>query len=332
MIASLLFFIFITTCSAQQIETERTILLPWTLEHTCTWEKIEQEDTAPSEFRRNQHFESLDQLCLRDKNWLELRKKLLSLHNNTIIFPDLGFAILRKTDQELIGIICTKTNDSPGCMSFGYALRPEIRSCKFGQEVIKAFTAFIATSITSPTLAFKTNIDKAMFIEKWKDEGKKENPDFDQLISFFEEQPVPLQKMIACVNVKNPASFAILMRNGMQPFEVECEKYIVDNSRNYFVFDVLLQYPSNQHDSREKIEALAADILSRDQNRINQAYDKLKELFNIADDSIYMQMSFAEKAVFKPLSKMVSSTLLSEVDITKTIKWRTYYPPYCLIR
>ena len=97
-------------------------------------------------------------------------------------------------------------------------------------------------------------------------------------------------------------------------------------------FDVLLQYPASNNDAHEKATTLTADILSKDKNRIDQTLNQLKQVFDIADDWTYMQMSLAEKAVFKPLAKMVSSTLLSEVDRTKTMKWRTYYPPYCSIR
>jgi RimJ/RimL family protein N-acetyltransferase len=319
-----------TSLHCNVIETERTIWRPWTIEHTHQWEEIEQRDMAPSHFRRNEFFENINDLMLRDTNWLTLHDYIHILYGKKTFFPDLGFAIIRKTDQQLIGTIRIKLKNQPEILSFAYALRPEVRNCKFGQEIIKAFTKFIDQLIEVPTLAFKNGINKNIFMAEWRTEGKKENPNFDHLISFFSPISYSFQKIVGSVDAKNQASLSVLLRNGMQPVAIECVKYIFDDNNNLFGWDILLQYPPNHNISQPTVENFVADVLSRDQNRIDQVHNQLKELFNIPNDWTYLQLTRAEKAALKPLSK--TSLVYSDSDMTKKIVSQIYYPPYCFIK
>ena len=61
-----IFFFFFILCSlyaienTEYIETERTLLIPWTIDHSREWEIIELQDNEPSYFCRNDYFESSD--------------------------------------------------------------------------------------------------------------------------------------------------------------------------------------------------------------------------------------------------------------------------------
>lgn len=308
------------------IETERTLWVPWTIEHTKEWETTEQKNTAPSLCRRNDYFETNDALIMRDANWLKLCNYIHEMYGDTI-FPDLGYAILRKTDQQLIGTIRLKLNNQTS-MSFTYGLRPEVHNCKFGQEIIKAFLTFIDHYIGSSMIAFKDGINKTIFMAEWRKEGKKENPDFTHLISLFELGIC--EKIIGSVDIKNQASLAILMRNNMQPFNIECAKYTCDDNNNLFAFDILIRYPHDDCMIQPNIEQFIADLLSRDQHRIEQVHNTLKTLFNIPNHWTYMQLTLGQKAVFTPLCKTM--ILLSDINTIKRAITHAYYPPYCFVR
>ena len=331
-IALLLFFITPSSFSFSPIETERTIWQPWTVEHSQQWEEIELRDESISHFRRNEYFETMDELTIRDKNWLLLSDYIHEHLDNNVIFPDLGFAIIRKADHELIGTIRIKLNNKQGYFSFGYGLRHDMHNQKVGQEIIKTLTTLSDTLIKLPITTFKDGISKDLFMRGWYVQGKKEKPDFAQLLSYFSEQTQPFQGIIAAVSLNNQASLAVLIRNGMQPFEIECEKYYLNNNKNLYSFDFLLQDPSQQEYTQQTIKNLTTDILSRDQDCIDQAENKLKELFNIPSNWKYLQLCRAEKARLKTMVQSISVTLYSDINNTKNLTSQTHYPPYCFIK
>jgi len=331
-IALLLFFIVPSSFSFAPIETERTIWQPWTIEHSQQWEKIELRDESISHFRRNEYLETIDELIIRDKNWLLLSDYIHEHLDNNVIFPDLGFAIIQKIDHELIGTIRIKPNNKQGYFSFGYGLRHDMHNQKIGQEIIKALTILSDTLIKSPIITFKDGTSKDHFMKEWHIQGKKEKPDFAQLFSYFSQKTQPFQGIIGTVSMNNQASLAVLIRNGMQPFEIECEKYYLDNNMNLYSFDVLLQYPSQQDYAQQTFTKLVTNILSRNQNLIDKAENKLKELFTIPSDWKYLQLSRAEKAQIKTIVQSVSVMLYSEINQTKNITSQIYYPPYCFIK
>lgn len=325
----LLFPLIATSHLSCYIETERTIWMPWTTEHTQQWEIIEQQDLAISHFRRNEFFEDINDLVKRDANWLQLRKHMIAAHNNTLFFPDLGFAILRKSDQLLIGIIRTKLSGKGGIFNFSYGLRPEVRNDKFGQEIIKAFTHYIDQLLTTSAVTFKQGIDKNTFVATWRTEGIKEQPDFDYLASFFDTQPQPLQKIIGSVDAQNPASLAVLLRNSMQPFALDCDKYICADGKHYFSYDFLLQYPATTPHPCDPVEQLTCDILSRDEARIQSAHHHFNQLFHVGSSWDYMLLSRSEKENLQLIQK---NSLRYDCTATKNIISKTYYPPYCFVR
>ena len=113
-----LFFIFHASSYCHIIETERTVWYPWTVAHSQEWELIEQQDTTISHYRRNDYFESMEELLTRDRNWLTLVDRARVHLGTDIIFPDLGFAIIHKVSQKLIGIITLKISDLKRHLSF----------------------------------------------------------------------------------------------------------------------------------------------------------------------------------------------------------------------
>jgi RimJ/RimL family protein N-acetyltransferase len=308
------------------IETERTTWIPWTTAHSSEWEIIEQNDITISHFRRNEFNENINALITRDTNWLHLCKHIADKYGTSTFFPNLGFAIIRTTDQLLIGTIRIKLGVQPGTLSFSYGLRPEVRHDKYGQEIMKAFTTYLDNMMGMPMLTLK--IDKNVFMAEWLTEGIKENPDFDYLTSFFQNKTYSLEKIIGSVDISNTASLAILVRNAMQPFAVECNKYILTNNSPLFNYDFLLQYPTQTHSACHEVEILAADILSRDNLRIQSAYHYFSELFNIGYDWQYAFLSRAEKILLQLIEKKSSRY---DCIATKNIITHTIYPPYCFI-
>lgn len=308
------------------IERERTIWIPWTLQHSYEWEIIEQNDTTISHFRRNEFNEDINTLIIRDNNWLLLCKHIADKYGSSVLFPNLGFAIMRKTDRMLIGTIRIKLNTQPGTLKFSYGLRPEVRHNKYGQEIMKAFTIYLDNIIGMPILTLK--VDKNSFTVEWLTEGIKKNPDFDYLASLFQEYTYPLKIIIGSVDIHNAASLAILMRNSMQPFAVECNKYIFTSNSPLFNYDFLLRYPTQNSNACYEIENLATDIISRDNLRIQSAYHCFSELFNIGQDWHYAFLSRTEKAILQPIKKNSS-----RYDCTgrKNITSLTLYPSYCFI-
>lgn len=320
------YFLFISLISAYPIETERTIWIPWTIEHSQEWEIIEQNDTSASYFRRNEYFESMDELIRRDSNWLKLCKYIQNQHKEEIFFPDLGFAIIRKTDQKLIGSLKVKLSNQSGIVSFGYGLRPEVRNEKLGQEIISTFISYIHTIIGKSILSLKN--DKSIFMAEWYNEGKKEEPNLEHLASFFSSDTQSLKNVIGSVDTQNPASLAILIRNFWQPISLACDKYICEHNEQYVCYDFLLRYPSNSNESCEKVELLAYDMLSRNEARIQAAYQRIEQLFHIDNSWKYPALSRAEKAVLQPVEKKSS---FYDCSTIKSILERCYYPPYCFI-
>lgn len=311
------------------IETDRTIWIPWTTEHTEVWELIEQQDQTISHFRRNDFFEDINDLIKRDANWLQLRKHIIAAHNNALFFPDLGFAILRKSDHMFIGIIRTKLSEKDGVLNFSYGLRPEVRNDKFGQEIIKAFTHYIDQLLTIPVVTFKQGIDKSIFMVTWRTEGIKEQPDFDYLADFFDEKAQPLQKIIGYVNAQNPASLAVLLHSSMQPFALDCDKYICADGKHYFSYDFLLQYPAATPHPCDPVEQLTCDMLSRNDARIQSAHHHFNQLFHVGSSWDYILLSRAEKTALDIIERNSSRY---DCTATKNIISRTYYPPHCFMR
>lgn len=306
------------------IETERTILIPWTIEHTQKWEIIEQNDDAPSFYRRNTYFESIDELIKRDTNWLRLHDHIHHPWNEKIIFPDLGFAIIRKSDNELIGTIRMKTKDHLGVLSLSYILRPDIRGNKFGQEIIKAITLYINNLLETPMICFKDEKSKDTFFDAWFIQGLNENLDLHYLATFFSDIPQPLKKITASVNAHNPASIAILLHSGLQPFALGCNQYIFAHDEKTFSYDFVLQYPADVTMKSEMIESLMYDFLSKDEARINNSDNFLKDLFHVPSDALYLQQSRAEKATLRPIFKITS--YFDEVMTRKIIRWEQACP------
>ena len=312
------------------IETERTEWILWTSEHTQAWEEIESRIPGHSYFRRNDYFETIDELVTRDNNWAKLCNHIYMHYGQHILFPDLGYAIIRKSDQKLIGTIRIKMSNKVGYLSFGYALIPEVHNQKFGQEIIHTFIQLIDEYIGKPMIWFKQDIDRSIFMTAWKTEGKKDFPDLDFLFSFFSPHPESLQGVIASVDAYNQPSLVTLLKNGMRPCVIECEKYIFDDHPNLFTFDFFLEYPSQNSDVATHLEPLLDDILSRDITRIMHAHNTLKTIFNIYDDWDYLQLSRAEKSLLNPVYKITLTT--TQLDTIKKMGLKTYIPPYCFVK
>ena len=318
--------LLISSLSSTTIETERTVLIPWTIEHTQEWEIIEQNDDAPSFYRRNTYFENMDDLLRRDTNWLRLHDHIHHLWNEKIIFPDLGFAIIRKIDDQLIGTIRMKAKDHLGVLSLSYVLRPDIRGNKFGQEIIKAITLCIDNLLETPMICFKDEKSKDEFLDAWFIQGLKENPDLPYLATFFSDAPQPLKKITASVNAHNPASIAILLHNGLQSFALGCDQYIFAHDEKTFSYDFVLQYPADATMKSEMIESLVYDFLSKDEARINNSDNFLKDLFHVPSDALYLKQSRAEKATLRPVFTITS--YFDEMMTRKIIRWKQAASPY----
>ncbi len=190
------------------IETPRTIWQPWTLAHTVQWESMEEADHERLYFRRNEYLENPEILELREKNWLRLHENLQENFSYVPPFPPPGYAILRKSDHHLIGSIMIKHATDPAYRQFGYGFIPEVRSQKYGQEIITRLLQLARESQGSPTLSFKDHGSRQNFFRQWYWQGKWHNPDWPHLLSYFSPQPFSFQGFQAEVDVDNAASLA----------------------------------------------------------------------------------------------------------------------------
>lgn len=321
-----LFLIFLSACFAQEkliLETDRTIFIPWTIEHTQEWEIIESNDTTPSHFRRNEFFEDKDLLILRDTNWLRFMEYMQSYCNKTIAIPPLGFAILDKKDKQLIGTIILKIHNDPQVLSFSYALIPQVRHQRLGQEIINAFIMFINTIMESHIFILKEDYTKAMFMSAWQKEGIQQEPDFNYLASFFNTDSSCLKKIVAYVDILNPASLKTLINNHFQATEIIYTDYtFLDEHR--FTLDVFLEYQPNCL-MQSHLDPYISAILSRDQDRIDETFSYLKNYFQISDTYQYLKVPRLVKANLKPLSKIVKSTSDLRDDIKRNNFNQSYY-------
>lgn len=306
---SSLFLIILSVCFAQEqfiVETDRTLWMAWTIEHTQEWELIESQDATPSFFRRNEFFEDNDLLIVRDTNWLRFIEYMQSRCNKNIAIPPLGFAILDKKDKQLIGTILLKIHDDTHSLGFGYALIPQARQQRLGQEIVSAFIMFIETIMESNILALKEGYTKAMFMAAWHQEGIKQESDFNYLASFFDTDSSCLRKIVAYVDILNPASLKTLINNHFQATEIVYTDYSFAREHR-FTLDIFLEYPPNCL-TKSPLDPYIDAILSRDQNRIDETFTCLKNYFQIPDTYNYLKASRLVKANLKPLSKVIKST------------------------
>jgi len=321
------------TLSTITLETDHTRWVPWTIEHTQSWEHYELLDKSPSQFRRNEYFEDMPTLIQRDTNW-QIFSNLVHAHTETTpIFPSLGFAILEKENNELIGSLRFKLSSTKGYLSLSYGLKESVRHKKLGTEIAHLIFKLIDYYVGHPFISFKKNLCKGMFMQEWYEQGKLPNPNFNKLLDFFEKTPIKLHGLTASVDIINPASLVILYRQGMQPIEIECAKYYVHEGPNLFCFNITLAYPAITLGlNQEYINNLVLNILSRDQNRITLAENFLKNIFNVTPEWIYLSLNREEKANLRLVqSKLISSTFLSDITIqVKTIQ--RCEPPYCFIQ
>lgn len=327
-----LFFLFSKTFPFPPIETERTLWQPWTIEHTQEWETIEQLDISIAYFYRNDFLEAMDELIQRDSHWLTLCTKIESNIGTMMLFPPLGFAIIDKIHNKLIGIIRMKLCNTPGQLSFGFALRPDMRNQHLGREILSKLIQIVNTFFTLPIARFKQGITKQMFMNEWYYQGKQSTPDFDHLLSFFDTQPYPFETLIGSVDIMNPASLSVLLRNNMEPFSIVCHKYIIDESTVSFSCDFLLRYPAQHYTTNTNIKDLVADMLSRDSERIDNTLQFMYQNFEIPPHAHYLSLKQTEKALFNPQEKIVLAMTFTHSDTTRTTTAQRYYPPYCFIK
>jgi len=228
-----LFFIVLSfplATTAETLETARTTWVPWTADHSLEWEHKEKNDPNLGLFRRNQFFESPETLIIRDNNWKTLYTRLRNQTNTPRIFPDLGFAILDKTNNNLIGIVRFKTSERPGYLKLSYGFVPEIRNKKFGNEIMQKTIELVEKHINTPIVQWKKTSTKHTFHETWFCEGKKTSPHFNDLVELFDDTPTPLKGITASVDIINYPSIALLAKYGMQAIELECTKHYLENN------------------------------------------------------------------------------------------------------
>lgn len=329
-IVLLLLFISHPSYSSHVLETERTIWLPWTIEHTEQWENFESNDHEVAHFYRNDFLEPMDELARRDSHWLTLCNKIQSSIGAMMLFPHLGFAIINKINNKLIGTVRMKLCNTPGQLSFGFGLCPNLRNQNFGKEILQQLIHLTNQSIGLPIAQFRPGITKQAFMEEWHLEGKKTEPDFDHLLSFFHTEPYPFETLIGSVDIMNPSSLSVLMRHHMQPYSIVCSKYIIDKKTAFFSCDFLLQHPAKTYISKISCENLVPDMLSRNPQRIDNALLFIHEHFAIPPHCEYLSVSRTKKALFKPEEKIVSTLSFTSSDTVKrTISH--YYSPYCFI-
>ncbi len=328
----LLLFFISHTSYCHVLETERTIWLPWTIEHTQQWEGFESNDHEVAHFYRNDFLEPINELIQRDSHWLTLCDKIQSSIGAMMLFPHLGFAIINKLNNKLIGTVRMKLCNTPGELSFGFGLRPGLRNQHFGREILQQLIHLINQSIDLPIAQFKPGITKQAFMEEWHLEGKKTEPDFDHLFSFFHTESHPFKTLIGSVDIMNPSSLSVLIRNKMQPYSIVCSKYIIDKNTKFFSCDFLLQYPAKMHNSKPSCENLIPDMLSRNPQRINNALQFIHECFTVPTNCEYLSVSRTKKVLFKPEEKIVSTLSFTNSDTVKRLVSQSYYPPHCFMK
>ncbi len=326
-----LFFLY-TIVTAVHLETDRTLWIPWTLEHTQQWEYIEQDDSTMSQFRRNEFFENIQTLIQRDSNWEIFCTLLQKKTDSAIIFPCLGFAILDKISNELIGAIRFNFSSTKGYVTLSYGLKESVRHQKLGHEVAALAIKLIHESIGLPFASFKTGIAKSVFMAEWQEQGKLAKPNFNALLQLFDENTISLKGLTAFVDLINQPSLAILLKHGMQAAEVECSKYYLHEEPNLYCFNILLIYPATTTYNQEYIDDLMSDILSRDNTLIQNTHDLLKTTFSIPQDWVYLNLNRDEKALLKLVqSKIITTTFLSSVKVKiKTTQVCEF--PYCFVQ
>jgi len=321
MLKKYIIFIIIFLCTqllyAMTIETERTLWVPWTPEHTQLWETYEQQDTSTSNFRRNEYFEDMQTLIQRDKN-LDILYNLLSEHTRTsFIIPSLGFAILDKKTNELIGTTLFKLSSKKEYLSVSHSLKHSIRCKKFGSEVVAQIVSFINTYKESPIPTLKEKNTKEMFTTAWHEQGKQEKPNFDTLLNFFEKKTIYLKGIFVYIDSINHPSLAIAHNNNIQVDEIECNIYHVHEGPNFFSFNIVLVYPSLTN-SHNEYNIVVQNLLSKDNTRIQYTYNVLKKMFNIPSDWIYISLTRDEKKYLNLIkTKYISTLLLSDFKKSK---------------
>lgn len=321
-----------TIFAISNIETERTIWQPWTPEHTREWETIEQLDTSIPYFYRNDFLETMDELIQRDTHWLTLCSQIESSIGAMLLFPPLGFAIINKINNQLIGTVRMKLCNTPGQLSFGFGLHPDMRNQHFGREILDKLIHLVSKSFTLPIAQFKQGITKQIFMDEWYYQGKQSIPDFDYLLSFFDTQSCPFKTLIGSVDIMNPASLSVLLRNNMEPFNITCDKYIIDKDLVSFSCNFLFRYPAQNHTANTYVKSLVADMLSKNSERIHNALQFIYQHFAIPAHVQYLSRKQSEKAFFNSHERIALAITVTHPDITKTTIRQKYYPPHCFIK
>jgi len=314
------------------IETARTYWTAWTIQHSQQWEQFELSDATVSHFRRNEYFEDTKSITLRDSNWISLCQYIESNNNNAFIFPPLGFAIFDKLNNNLIGTIRFKPSNKAGYLSFGYGLIEAVRHQKLGAEIIEKVIFIVNQSIGLPIATLKKEISKNNFMEQWHIHGNKENINLNSLRELFDKNTTSLQGIIGSVDMRNQGSLSLLIRNKMQPTEIQCSKYYLENNTHLFAIDFSCIYPISKEYTTPTLETLIENILSRDLIRIKDAENRLKEIFNIPDNWDYLALSRAEKAELKLTATIESTAFFSELNAIKKISSYYHLPPHCFIK
>jgi hypothetical protein len=314
------------------LETERTIWIPWTPDHTQLWENYELLDNSKSQFRRNEYFEDMQTLIQRDIHWETLCNLLTEHTGTTVLFPPLGFAILDKQNNELLGTIRFNLSSKNGYFSLGYGLKTSARYQKLGSEIGQYIIQLINLYYQYPIPTLKKGISKSTFMAEWYKQAKQQDVDFAKLLDYFDKNPTTLQGLTACVDITNQSSLNILYRNGMKPIEIECTKYYVEKEPHFYCFAFLLLYPCNDFPEKNYFESVAQDILSRNSNRIQYVETLLKNIFHISHNWCYLSLNRKEKSQLKLVqAKIISTEFLS--DITSRLQEiQKYEPPYCFIQ
>jgi len=91
--------------------------------------------------------------------------------------------------------------------------------------------------------------------------------------------------------------------------------------------DILFQYPSTEITNPE-LQTLLTQLLSRDEQLINLAHNKLKFLFSIENDWIYLLLNRAEKETLEVVSKTSSTITFSTISRAKHLYKETWLQPY----
>lgn len=326
--------IILSYCSAATptpLETERTYWVPWTPEHTAQWELLEQEDTSISFSRRNEFFEDVHTLVQRDTHWNTFCNNLYKNNKMNIPFNGFEFAIIDKQNNDLLGFLKLNFIKKQHYLTLSYGIKQPARDKKLGHEIVALAIQLINQNSETGVISLKKDISKEMFWAKWYEQGKKETPDFDALLYFFEKTPVAIKGLLAAVDIINQPSLNLLVRYGMQPIEIVCSHYYLQERTNLFDFDIILAYPATPENNNERINQLTQNILSRDTQRIDNAYSFLKNTFNIPEDWQYYALNRQEKQQLQLMQSTHITTQFS--DVKNRIKsLEVYAPPYCFVQ